>query len=113
VTFLSTGGQASRSAAVEAGTTMGARLSLYTLQLKRKGSATSQIGTARLSVPPSIFVVKKDALQSKRKALKAMLLAMMEVSEQHKINKELSLQLIRKHLRLQNPEVIDAAYEDG
>ena len=42
-----------------------------------------------------------------------MLLAMMEASERQKTNKELSLQLIRKNLRLQNPEVVEAAYEDG
>jgi len=115
VTFLSTGGQASRSAAVEAGTTMGSSFNrYYTLQLKRKGFRDfAKLERPDYPFPPSIFVVKKDALQSKRKALKAMLLAMMEASEQHKINKELSLQLIRKHLRLQNPEVIDAAYEDG
>jgi len=115
VTFLSTGGQASRSAAVETGTTMGSSFNrYYTLQLKRKGFRDfAKLERPDYPFPPSIFVVKKDALQSKRKALKAMLLAMMEASEQHKVNKELSLQLIRKHLRLQNPEVIDAAYEDG
>jgi NitT/TauT family transport system substrate-binding protein len=115
VTFLSTGGQASRSAAVEAGTTMGSSFNrYYTLQLKRKGFRDfAKLERPDYPFPPSIFVVKKDALQSKRKTLKSMLLAMMEASEQHKINKELSLQLIRKHLRLQNPEVIDAAYEDG
>ncbi len=115
ITFLSTGGQASRSAAVEAGTTMGSSFNrYYTLQLKRKGFRdVAKLERPDYPFPPSIFVVKKDALQSKRKALKSMLIAMMESSEQHKINKELSLQLIRKHLRLQNPEVIEAAYEDG
>ena len=38
---------------------------------------------------------------------------MMEASERQKSNKELSLRLIRKHLRMQNPEVVEAAYEDG
>jgi hypothetical protein len=42
-----------------------------------------------------------------------MLAAMMEASERQKSNKELSLRLIRKHLRMQNPEVVEAAYEDG
>lgn len=42
-----------------------------------------------------------------------MLTAMMEASERQKDNKELSLRLIRKHLRIQNPEVVEAAYEDG
>jgi hypothetical protein len=30
-----------------------------------------------------------------------------------KANKELSFKLIRKNLRIQNPEVVEAAYEDG
>jgi uncharacterized protein (DUF983 family) len=47
------------------------------------------------------------------RVLKAMLIAMMEASERQKTSKELSLRLIRKHLRIQNPEVVEAAYEDG
>ena len=42
-----------------------------------------------------------------------MLSAMMEASERQKTSKELSLRLIRKHLRIQNPEIVEAAYEDG
>ncbi|HEX9264384.1 MAG TPA: ABC transporter substrate-binding protein [Candidatus Binatia bacterium] len=115
ITFLSTGGQASRSAAVEAGTTMGSSFNrYYMLQLKRKGFRDlAKLERPDYPFPPSIFVVKKDALQSKRRALKAMLLAMMESSERQKNDKELSVKLIRKNLRLQNPEVIDAAYADG
>jgi len=115
ITFLSTGGQASRSAAVEAGTTMGSSFNrYYMLQLKHKGFRDlAKLERPDYPFPPSIFVVKKDALQSKRRALKAMLLAMMESSERQKNDKELSVKLIRKNLRLQNPEVIDAAYADG
>ncbi len=115
VTFLSTGGQASRGVAVESGTTMGSSFNrYYTLQLKRKGFRDiAKLERPDYPFPPSIFVVKKDLLQTRRKALKSMLIAMMEASERQKINKELSLQLIRKHLRLQNPEVVEAAYEDG
>ena len=58
-------------------------------------------------------MVKKEVLQTRRKALKSMLISLMESSERQKGNKELSLQLIRKHLRLQNPEVVEAAHEDG
>jgi NitT/TauT family transport system substrate-binding protein len=115
VTFLSTGGQASRATAVEAGTTMGSSFNrYYMLQLKRKGFRDlARLERPDYPFPPSIFVVRKDTLQSKRKGLKSMLLAMMEASERQKTNKELSLQLIRKNLRLQNPEVVEAAYEDG
>lgn len=115
ITFLSTGGQASRSAAVEAGNTMASSLNrYYTLQLQRKGFRDlAKLERPDYPFPPSIFVVKKDLLQSKRRALKSMLIAMMEASERQKTSKELSLRLIRKHLRIQNPEVVEAAYEDG
>ena len=86
----------------------------YTLQLKRKGFRDlAKLERPDYPFPPSIFVVKKDFLQTKRRALKAMLAAMREASERQKSNKELSLRLIRKHLRIQNPEVVEAAYEDG
>jgi ABC-type nitrate/sulfonate/bicarbonate transport system substrate-binding protein len=115
ITFLSTGGQGSRSAAVEAGNTIGSSFNrYYTLQLKRKGFRDlAKLERPDYPFPPSIFVVKKDFLQSKRRALKSMLAAMMEASERQKSSKELSLRLIRKHLRIQNPEVVEAAYEDG
>jgi ABC-type nitrate/sulfonate/bicarbonate transport system substrate-binding protein len=115
VTFLSTGGQASRSAAVEAGTTAGSSFNrYYTLQLKRKGFRDlAKLERPDYPFPPSIFVVKKDALQNKRKALKSMLVSIMEASERQRNNKELVVQLIRKNLRLENPEVVEAAYQDG
>jgi NitT/TauT family transport system substrate-binding protein len=115
ITFLSTGGQASRSAAVEAGTTVGSSFNrYYTLQLKRKGFRDlAKLERPDYPFPPSIFVVKKDALQNKRKALKSMLASIIEASERQKNSKELSVQLIRKYLRLENPEVIEAAYQDG
>jgi NitT/TauT family transport system substrate-binding protein len=115
VTFLSTGGQASRVAAVESGATMGSSFNrYYMLQLKRKGFRDlAKLERPDYPFPPSIFVVRKDALQSKRRALKALLLSMMEASERQTSDKELSVQLIKKYLRLQNPAVTEAAYEDG
>lgn len=115
ITFLSTGGQGQRGAAVEAGTTMGSSFNrYYTLQLKRKGFRDlAKLERPDYPFPPSIFVAKKDTLQSKRRAFKALLTGMMEASERQKSNKELSLRMIRKNLRIQNPEVVEAAYEDG
>ncbi|MGE5219955.1 MAG: hypothetical protein ACM3SP_23380, partial [Chloroflexota bacterium] len=86
----------------------------YTLQLKRKGFRDlAKLERPDYPFPPSVFVVKKDLLQSRRKALKAMLVGMMEATERQKSNKDLGLQLIRKNLRLQNAEVVEAAYQDG
>jgi NitT/TauT family transport system substrate-binding protein len=115
ITFLSTGGQGSRSAAVEAGNTMGSSFNrYYTLQLKRKGFRDlAKLERPDYPFPPSIFVVKKDLLQTKRRSLKALLNGMMDASVRQKSARELALRLIRKHLRIQDPEVVEAAYEDG
>jgi len=115
IAFLSTGGQGQRAAALEAGTTMGSSFNrYYTLQLKRKGFRDlARLERPDYPFPPSIFVAKKDTLQSKRRSFKALLTAMMEASDRQKSNRELSLRLIRKNLRIQNSEVVEAAYEDG
>jgi len=108
-------GQGQRAAAVETGSTMGSSFNrYYTLQLKRKGFRDlARLERPDYPFPPSIFVAKRDTLQNKRRTFKSLLTAMIEASERHKSNKELSLRLIRKNLRIQNPEVVEAAYEDG
>ena len=75
ITFLSTGGQGQRAAAVEAGTTMGSSFNrYYTLQLKRKGFRDlARLERPDYPFPPSIFVAKKDTLQNQRRAFKSLL----------------------------------------
>ena len=45
--------------------------------------------------------------------MKGFLTALIEGTKKQKSDKELCLRLIAKHLRLDNPEVIQAAYEDA
>ena len=115
VTFLAAGGQGGRLAAVESGRVAGSVFNrYYTLQLKKKGYRdVAKLETPDYPFPPSALFVRKDALQSKRRALKAFVGAMMEATERQKSDKDLGLGLIRKHLRLSDPEVIQAAYDDG
>jgi NitT/TauT family transport system substrate-binding protein len=115
VTFLSAGGQAGRLAAVQSGRVTGSVFNrYYTLRLKKDGyRAIEKLERPDYPFPPSALFVRKDALQSKRKALQSFLVAMMEATERQKRDKELCLQLIRKNLRLNDPEVAEAAYEDG
>jgi NitT/TauT family transport system substrate-binding protein len=115
VTFLSAGGQSGRVAAVESGKVMGTVLNrYYALVLKRKGfRLIEKLERSDYPFPPSIFVVARETLQSKRAALKALLTGLIEATKKQKNDKELSLRLIRKHLRLDGTEVIEAAYEDG
>ena len=115
VTFLSAGGQAGRVAAVESGKVMGSMVNrYYALVLKNKGfRLIEKLERPDYPFPPAIFVVKRDSLQTKRGALKAFLLGLIEATKKHKNDRELCLRLIRKHLRLDGTEVIEAAYEDG
>jgi NitT/TauT family transport system substrate-binding protein len=115
ITFLSAGGQSGRVAAVESGRVMGSVVNrYYALLLKRKGfQPIERLERPDYPFPPAIFVVGRDSLQTKRSALKAFLTGLIEGTKKQKNDKELSLRLIRKHLRLDSPEVIEAAYEDG
>ncbi|HEY2986891.1 MAG TPA: ABC transporter substrate-binding protein [Candidatus Binatia bacterium] len=115
VTFFSAGGQGGRMAAVESGRVAGSVFNrYYTLQLKKKGFRDiAKLETPDYPFPPSAFFVRKDVLQTKRKTLKTFFNAMMEATERQKSDKELCLRLIRKNLRLDDPKVIQAAYEDG
>jgi NitT/TauT family transport system substrate-binding protein len=115
VTFISAGGQAGRASAVESGAATGSSFNrYYTLQLKRKGFRDiAKLERPDYPFPPSIIVVRKDALQTKRKDLKGLLTGMMQSAETQRTDKEFCLRLIRKNLRLENAEVIEAAYEDG
>jgi NitT/TauT family transport system substrate-binding protein len=115
VTFLSAGGQGGRLAAVQSGRVTGSVFNrYYTIRLKKDGFRDiAKLERPDYPFPPSALFVHKDALQTKRKALKSFLVAMMEATERQKRDKELCLQLIRKNLRLNDPEVVEAAYQDG
>ena len=115
VTFLSAGGQAGRVAAVESGKVMGSVVNrYYALMLKGKGfRLIERLERPDYPFPPAIFVAGRDSLQIRRSALKAFLLGLIEATKKQKTDRELCLRLIRKHLRLNSQEVIEAAYEDG
>jgi ABC-type nitrate/sulfonate/bicarbonate transport system substrate-binding protein len=115
VTFLSAGGQSGRVAAVESGRVMGSVVNrYYALLLKRKGfQPIERLERPDYPFPPAIFVVGRDSLQTKRGVLKGFLTALIEGTKKQKNDRELCLRLIAKHLRLDNPEVIQAAYEDA
>jgi NitT/TauT family transport system substrate-binding protein len=115
VTFLSAGGQGGRLAAVQSGRVSGSVFNrYYTLRLKKDGFRDiAKLERPDYPFPPSAVFVRKDALQSKRKALKSFVSALMEATEKQKTDKELCLRLIRKNLRLNEPEVVQAAYDDG
>jgi ABC-type nitrate/sulfonate/bicarbonate transport system substrate-binding protein len=115
VTFLSAGGQAGRVAAIESGRVMGSVVNrYYALILRKKGfRSIERLERSDYPFPPSIFVVARESLQTKRSALRAFLTALIEATKRLKNDKELGLRLIRKNLRLDNAEIVETAYEDG
>jgi len=115
VTFLSAGGQSGRVAAVESGKVMGSLLNrYYALVLQRKGfRLIEKLERPDYPFPPSIFVVGRESLQTRRAVLKAFLSSLIEATKRQKRDKELCLRLIRKELRLDGADIIEAAYEDG
>jgi NitT/TauT family transport system substrate-binding protein len=80
VTFLSTGGQAGRVVAIESGRVMGSVLNrYYALMLARKGfRSIERLERADYPFPPSIFVVARESLQTKRSALRGLLIALIK-----------------------------------
>ncbi|HVO92153.1 MAG TPA: ABC transporter substrate-binding protein [Terriglobales bacterium] len=115
VTFLSAGGQAGRVAAVESGRVMGSVVNrYYALLLRRKGfKSIERLERADYPFPPSVFVAARENLQAKRSALRNFFKGLIEATKRLKTDKELSLKLIRKNLRLDNQEIIETAYDDG
>lgn len=115
ITFLSAGGQSGRVAAVESGRVMGSVLNrYYALMLGRKGfRLIEKLERPDYQFPPSVFIAARETLQTKRNALKAFLIGLIEATKRQKNDRELSLRLIRKNLRLDNAELVEAAYEDG
>src|SRR5262245_48193853 len=115
VTFLSAGGQSGRVAAVESGRVMGSVVNrYYALLLKSKGfQPIERLERPDYPFPPAIFVVHRESLQTKRSALKAFFVGLIEGTKKQRNDKALCLRLIRKHLRLDTSDVIEAAYEDA
>jgi ABC-type nitrate/sulfonate/bicarbonate transport system substrate-binding protein len=83
VTFLSAGGQGGRMAAVESGRVSGSVFNrYYTLKLKKGGFRDiAKLERPDYPFPPSTLFVRRDAVQTKRKALTAFLIALMEAAE--------------------------------
>ena len=115
VTFLSAGGQAGRVAAIESGRVTGSVVNrYYALLLQRKGfRSIERLERADYPFPPSIFVAARESIKTKRSALKSFFTALIEATKKLKNEKDLNLRLIRKNLRLDNPEIVETAYEDG
>ena len=89
VTFLSPGEQSGRVAAVESGKVMGSLVNrYYALLFKTKGfQPIERLERPDYPFPPAIFVVRRESLQTKRSALKAFFVGLIEGTKKQKTTK--------------------------
>jgi len=115
VAFISAGGQRDRAGALRAGTVQGSVFNTY------NSLALEEAGFKKLSEgikPENFQYSKRDpfleeiALQ-KRDALRSFMAAVVEATRRHNQDKEIGHRLLKKYMKIQNPKVLEAAYQDG
>jgi len=115
ITFISAGGQRDRIAALKSGTVQGSVLNAYnTLLLEELGfKRLAKLETSEFPFPPATLTTRKETAIVKREPIKAFLSSMVEGTRGQNQDKEFSLKLLRKYMKMQNPKVLDAAYNDS
>lgn len=115
VTFLSAGGQRDRMSALRAGSVQGSVFNTYnSLILEELGfKKLAMLETDDFPFPPATFTTRKQTASAKRELLKAFLSAVVEGTRKQSRDRELSLTLLKKYMKIQNPKVLEAAYQDS
>jgi len=115
VTFISAGGQRDRAGALKSGAAQGSVFNTYnSLALEEAGfKLLAPLETAKFPFPPATFTTRREIAAQKKEPLKAFLTAVVEATRRQKQDKEKSLGLLRKYMKISNPKVLDAAYQDG
>jgi ABC-type nitrate/sulfonate/bicarbonate transport system substrate-binding protein len=115
VTFISAGGQRDRAGALKSGAASGSVFNTYnSLALEEAGfKKLAMLETPKFPFPPATFTTRKEIALQKREPLKAFMAAAVEATRRQGQDKEASLRLLGKYLKISNPKVLDAAYQDG
>jgi ABC-type nitrate/sulfonate/bicarbonate transport system substrate-binding protein len=115
VTFLSAGGQRERMNALRAGSVQGSVFNTYnSLTLAELGfKKLAILETDDFPFPPATFTTRKQTASVKREPLKAFLSAVVEGTRTQSRDRELSLTLLKKYMKIQNPKVLEVAYQDS
>jgi ABC-type nitrate/sulfonate/bicarbonate transport system substrate-binding protein len=115
VIFLSAGGQRDRMSALKAGSVQGSVFNTYnSLILEKMGfKRLAQLETPDFPFPPATFTARKETASAKRDMLKGFFLAMVEGVKRQTQDRELSLKLLKKYMRMQNPKILDIAYQES
>ena len=115
VTFISAGGQRDRMGALKSGRIQGSVFNAYNaLVLEEMGfKRLEQLETSEFPFPPATFTTRKEIAASKREPIKTFLAAVVEGTRKQSQEKELSQKLLRKYMKMENPKVIDVAYQES
>jgi ABC-type nitrate/sulfonate/bicarbonate transport system substrate-binding protein len=115
VTFISAGGQRDRAGALKSGAALGSVFNTYnSLALEEAGfKKLAMLETPKFPFPPATFTTRKEIALQKREPLKAFMAAAVEATRRQSQDKETSLKLLRRYMKISNPKVLDAALQDG
>jgi NitT/TauT family transport system substrate-binding protein len=115
VTFISAGGQRDRAGALKSGAAQGSVFNTYnSLALEETGfKRLAQLETPKFPFPPATFTTRREIALQKKEPFKAFMTAVVEATRRQGQDKEFGLRLLKKYMRIQNPKVLDAAYQDG
>jgi NitT/TauT family transport system substrate-binding protein len=115
VAFISAGGQRDRAGALRAGTVQGSVFNTYnSLALEEAGfKKLALLETPQFPFPPATFTTRKEIALQKRDALRSFMAAVVEATRRHNQDKEIGHRLLKKYMKIQNPKVLEAAYQDG
>lgn len=115
VAFISAGGQRDRAGALRAGTVQGSVFNTYnSLALEEAGfKKLALLETPQFPFPPATFTTRKEIALQKRDALRSFMAAVVEATRRHNQDKEIGHRLLKKYMKIQNPKILEAAYQDG
>jgi len=115
VAFISAGGQRDRAGALKSGTAQGSVFNTYnSLALEEAGfKKLALLETPQFPFPPATYTTRREIALQKREPLKAFMAAVTEATRRHNQDKETGVRLLKKYMKIQNPKVLEAAYQDG
>jgi NitT/TauT family transport system substrate-binding protein len=113
VTFIQTGADPVRIAAVEAGTASAAALAppgLFGAMARGLGLLTD-LGTLNIRYPTSVISARKTALTSERPLAKRFLMALTEGLHVYHRDKPLALRALQKYTKQTNQDILSKSYD--
>ena len=113
VTFIQTGADPVRIAAVESGVASAAALAPPGLfgATARGLNLLTDLGTLNIRYPASVISARKTALTSERPLAKRFLMALVEDLHIYHQNKSLAIKALQKYTQQTNPEILSKSYD--